>query len=265
MDSHDYKQQSESVVNDALEWRALDLVERKENKSACSPTQSQNIPTTKPATNSPITTEMAGQCRNETVQEAQDIIEHVTNLIKSMRGHVMALIKNMNELETDILTSSDDSDEASLNSKNFSISGIDLNNNAHKLTFPDVGSQTPTYMINEWSVPVKNENVNDTSRPREFIQEAKNAVRSWKSQIEASKRILDAAVKNALLNSNLKSNILSHSRAYPSNNAEKSYPILTLSKTGVNSNIEKFISSPAAKISENIATNELRAQLPEQF
>lgn len=258
-DSHDYKQQSEPVNNDMLEWRALDLVERKENNSGddmngrsspCSPTQKQNIPTTKPVTTSPITTEMAGQCRNETVQEAQDIIEHVTSLIKSMREHVMALIKNMNELEADIMTPSDDLGEASLNSKNLSSSGI---------------AQTPTYIINEWAVPVKNEKINDTSRPREFVQGTEDAVRFWKSQIETSKRILDATVKNALRNSKLKSNIISHSRAYPSKNAGKSYPTLILSKAGVNSNIEKFISPPTAKIRENIATNDLRAQLPEQF
>uniref|UniRef100_A0A1A9Z7N8 Uncharacterized protein n=1 Tax=Glossina pallidipes TaxID=7398 RepID=A0A1A9Z7N8_GLOPL len=263
-DSHDYKQQLEPVNNDMLEWRALDLVERKENNSGDdingrssprSQTQKQNIATTKPATSSPITTKMAGQCRNETVQEAQDIVEHVTNLIKSMRGHVMALIKNMNELETDIMTSSDDLGEASLNSKNLSSSGIS----------PGVGSQTPTYMINEWAVPVKNEKINDTSRPREFVQGTEDAIRFWKSQIETSKRILDATVKNALRNSKLKSNIISHSRAYPSKNAGKSYPTLILSKAGVNSNIEKFISPPTAKIRENIATNELRAQLSEQF
>uniref|UniRef100_A0A1A9UXJ8 Uncharacterized protein n=1 Tax=Glossina austeni TaxID=7395 RepID=A0A1A9UXJ8_GLOAU len=255
-DSHDYKQQSEPVSNDMLEWRALDLVERKDNNSGddmngrsspCSQTQKQNIPATRPATSSPITKEMAGKCRNETVQEAQDIIEHVTNLIKSMRGHVMALTKNMNDLETDIMTSSDDS-------KNFSSSGIGPNNNA----FPDVGSQTPTYMINEWAVPVKNEKLNDTSRPREFIPSAEDAVRFWKSHIEASKRILDATVKSALRNSNLKSNIISHSRAYPSKNPGKSYPTLILSKAGVNSNIEKFIPPPTAKRALNANTFEVK-------
>lgn len=127
--------------------------------------------------------------------QATTIVEHILRTIKSMRTHATALITDMNTLERDLSGSSPTNLDTIKNSFPFS---------GEKILYPDVLYQSPGYIINEWSVPV----IKDVPQTNEFVEEAQEAVKSWKQQIENCKRILDNAVHNALRTANIKSDII---------------------------------------------------------
>ncbi|KAI8120004.1 hypothetical protein CVS40_8680 [Lucilia cuprina] len=141
-------------------------------------------------------------------KEAQDIIDHIIDILRSMREHAIGLIRNMNALEMDILSSSSSNNVGS-SCKNSSRSFSDSMDVMSKIVYPDVLSQTPGYVISEWSKALKTDPLKEVGQTNDFVAEAQEAVKSWKQQIDACKLILDNAVHNALQKVNMKSDLIS--------------------------------------------------------
>lgn len=165
-------------------------------------TTTTEIPTTTRATTSSTT------CKSYTTEtsitEAQDVIDHIMRILHSMREHAIALIKNMNELEMNILSTSPASNLEAL-CKNSTMAISESMNGMEKIIYPDVLSQKPNYSINGWSLPNKTDSIPESIQTNDFVAEAQEAVKSRKQQIEICKHILENAVRNALEKGNLKS------------------------------------------------------------
>ena len=143
--------------------------------------------------------------------QADNIVEHILRTIKSMRAHATALITDMDILEKDLSGSSPTDLDAIKNASSDFVS--------RKIVYPDVLYQSPGYIINEWSVPV----LKDTPQTNQFVEQAQEAVKSWKLQIENCKRILDNAVHNALQKANIKSDVIKDplAKCTPKDNSSK--------------------------------------------